>query len=86
MDSDPINVSYITAYDADYISQYLMQSRNPDMGIEETLRRYRDEQNAKPRRKGPKQHRQQRHREKPRPPSVETFFETFFSVNLCFSA
>lgn len=54
MDSDPINVSYITAYDADYISQYLMQSRNPGMSIEEPLRRYRAEQKAKQRRKGMK--------------------------------
>lgn len=54
MDSGPINVSYITAYDADYISQYLMQSRDPGMSIEETLRRYRAEQKAKQRRKGMK--------------------------------
>lgn len=73
MDSDPINVSYITAYDADYISQYLMRSRDPDMSIEEPLRRYRAEQKAKPRRKGPKQHRQQRHREKPGLPRWQLF-------------
>lgn len=44
----------ITAYNADYISQYLMRSRNPGMSIEEPLRRYRDEQKAKQRRKGMK--------------------------------